>query len=62
MNDSCIFDLQPGMLLQSTAILVKKLPVDDKNNSIVKEMCLLGVICKVLNRKTLSGETFCYQN
>ena len=62
MNDSCIFDLQPGMLLQSPAIIAKKLPVDDKNNSVVKEICLLGVICKGLNRKILSGETFCYQN
>ena len=26
----------------------------------VKEICLLGVVCKVSNRKTLSGETFCF--
>ena len=50
------------MLLQCVAIVAKKLPVDDKNNSVVKEICLLGVVCKVLNRKTLSGETFCNQN
>ena len=31
INDSCIFDLQwPGMLLQSAAIVAKKLWVDDK--------------------------------
>ena len=28
MNDSCIFDLQPGMLLQYVAIVAKKLRVD----------------------------------
>ena len=50
------------MLLQSAVIVAKKLPVDDENNSVVKEICLLGVICKGLNRKILSGETFCYQN
>ena len=26
----------------------------------VKEICVLGVVCKVSNRKTLSGETFCF--
>ena len=61
MNDSCILTCS-GMILQSAAIVAKKLPVDDKNNSVVKEICLLGVICKGLNRKILSGETFCYQN
>ena len=25
-----------------------------------KEICLLGVVCKVSSRKTLSGETFCF--
>ena len=42
------------MLLQSVAIGAKKLLVDDK------EICLLGVVCKVSSRKTLSGETFCF--
>ena len=25
-----------------------------------KKKCILGVMCKVLNRKTLSGEAFCF--
>ena len=40
------------MLLQSAAIGAKTLLLDDK------EICLLGVVCKVSSRKTLSGETF----
>ena len=47
-------------LLQRVAIVVKKLPLDDKIAACVKEICLLGVVCKVLNRKTLSVETFCF--
>ena len=47
------------MLLQITAIVLKKLLVDDKITACVKEICFLGVVCKVLNRKTLSGEIFC---
>ena len=47
------------MILQSAAIVVKKLLVDDKITACVKEICLLDVVCKVSNRKTLSGETFC---
>jgi len=46
------------MLLQSAAIVGKKLLVDDKITACVKEICLLGVVCKVSNRKTLSVETF----
>ena len=59
VNDNCIFTCS-GMLLQSAAIVVKKLLVDYKITAFVKEICLLGVECKVLNRKTLSGETFCF--
>ena len=47
------------MILQSAAIVVKKLLVDDKITACVKEICLLDVVCKVSNRKTLSDETFC---
>ena len=47
------------MLLQSAAIGAKKLLVDDKITASGKEICLLGVVCKVSNRKTLSAETFC---
>ena len=49
-----------GMLLQSAAIVAKKLLVDDKITAFVKEIGLLGLVCKVLNRKALSGETFCF--
>ena len=49
------------MILQSAATGVKKLLVDDKITACVKEICLLlDVVCKVSNRKTLSGETFCF--
>ena len=51
---------QGRMLLQSVAIGTKKLLVDDNITAFVKEICLLGVVCKVSNRKTLSGETFCF--
>ena len=41
--------------------VTKKLLVDDKITACVKQACLLGVIFyKVSNRKTLSGETFCF--
>ena len=46
--------------MQSAAIGAKKLLVDDKITACVKEIDLLGVVRKVLNRKTLSGETFCF--
>ena len=39
-------------LLQSVAIVTKKLLVDDKITACVKEISLLGVLCKVSNRKT----------
>ena len=41
-------------------MVAKKLLVDDKITACVKQICLLGFICKVFNRKTLSGETFCF--
>ena len=47
------------MLMQSTAIEARKLLVDDEITGRVKEICLMGVVCKVSNRKTFSGETFC---
>ena len=47
------------MLLQSAAIVAKKLPVDDKITACVKEICLLDVERKV-RKKTLSSETFCF--
>ena len=48
------------MLLQSAAIGAKKFLVHDKITACAKEIVLLGVVCKVSNRKTLSGETFCF--
>ena len=48
------------MLLQSVAIVAKKLPLDDKIAACVKNIYLLGVVCKVSNRRTLSVETFCF--
>ena len=48
------------MLLQSLAMVAKKLLVDDQITPCVKQICHLGVICKVSNRKTLFGETFCF--
>ena len=46
--------------MQSAAMVAKKLLRDDKITTGVKQVCLLGVICKVSNIKTLSGETFCF--
>ena len=46
------------MLLHSAAIGAKKLLVNDKIKGRGKEKCVLGVVCKVSSRKTLSGETF----
>ena len=48
------------MLLQSMAMVAKKLLRYDQVTPCVKKIYLLGVICKVLNRKTLSSETFCF--
>ena len=48
------------MLLQSAATGAKKFLVHNKITAFAKEIVLLGVVCKVSNRKTLSGETFCF--
>ena len=48
------------MLLQSVVTGAKKFLVHDKITACAKEIVLLGVVCKVSNRKTLSGETFCF--
>ena len=45
------------MLLAATG--AKKLLVNDKITACAKEICRLGVVCKVSNREILSGETFC---
>ena len=59
VNVSCIFDLRSHVIAKlSTAMVVKKLLVDDKYK--LKQICLLGVVCNISNRKTLSGKTFCF--
>ena len=47
------------MLLQSTAMVAKKLTVDDKITACTHQTNM-SPGCKVSNRKTLSGETFCF--
>ena len=55
------------MSLQSGAIVAKKLLVDDKITPCVKEICLVEVMCKVLNKKYYLVKHFaflknvCYQ-
>ena len=39
-------------------MVAKKLLVDEKITASLKQIFLLGVVCKVSNRNTLSGETF----
>jgi len=46
------------MILLSAAIVAMKLPVDDKITACVKEICLMGVVCKVSYGKTLPSEKF----
>ena len=60
MSDT--LDLQSHVIAISIAIVAKKLLVGrNKKTACVKEICLLGVVCKVSNgKKTLFGETFCF--
>ena len=49
--------------MMKAQLVVTKLLVDDKITACVKQIntvCLLGVICKVSNRKTFFGETFSF--
>ena len=48
------------MLLQSAAMLATKFLVYDKITASIKQICLLGVICRVSDRKTLSNEHDCF--
>ena len=59
VNGSYVIDCS-RTLSQSAAIGAKKSLADYKITACVKEIYLLGVVYKVLNRKTLSGETFCF--
>ena len=54
------FLLEVVILSPSEVMIGKKLLVDGKRTACLKQICLVGVIWKVLNRKTLSGETFCF--
>ena len=45
--------------MQSASVVEVKLLGIDKITACVKQICLLGVICKNSKRKILSGETFC---
>ena len=55
------FSLEVVILLQRMTTIAKKLLVDDKKTACAKNKCLLGVTtCKDSNRKTFSGETFCF--
>ena len=60
VNVSHIFDLRSLVIAKCDNGSKKKLLEDDKITACVKQISLLGVIHKVLNRKTLSGETFCF--
>ena len=49
--------------MQSAVIVAKKLLVDEKITACVKQIIYVSrmlLVCKVSNRKTLSGETFCF--
>ena len=48
------------MFIASAAIVARELLEDDQITACVRQICLLGVICKVSKRKTLTGETFCF--
>ena len=41
-----------------SAIVAKKLLADEETTACIKQVCLLGVVCTVSNRQTLSFETF----
>ena len=66
VNVSHIFDLtsrdEVACLLQSATMETKKIAGrwQNKITTCVEQICLLGVIRKVSNRKTLTDETFCF--
>ena len=60
VNVSNNFYLRSWSYCQALEIALKKLLIDDKITACLKQICLRGVIWKVSNRKTLSGETFCF--
>ena len=48
------------MLLQGAAMRATKFLVYNKITACVKQICVLGVICRVSDRKTLSNENVCF--
>ena len=61
-SDSYIFDFRQHVIAKcgNSSERNSWYNVNDKITARVKEICLLGVVCKVSSRKTLSGETFCF--
>ena len=57
LNGSYIFDLRSHVIAKR-GNKSEEIWVHDKITAYAKEIVLLGVVCKVSNRKTLSGETF----
>ena len=48
------------MLLQAAAMWATKFLVYNKITACVKQICVLGVICRVSDRKTFSNENVCF--
>ena len=58
VNVIYVFDWR-SHVFESVVMLTTKFLLDDKITACVKQICLLGVICKVSDRKTLTNEKFC---
>ena len=57
---SYLFDMKWHIIAKhSNIIVVKKLLVDEKNNSLC-EVCLQGVLCKAFNRKNCWVKHFAF--
>ena len=55
----CMFDLRSLVIAQNAAMVAAKLPVDDKITARVKQICLLGVVCKVTrSNKKAKADSF----
>ena len=58
VNVIYVFDWR-SHVFESVVMLTTKFLLDDKITACIKQICLLGVICKVSDRKTLTNEKFC---
>ena len=58
VNVIYVFDWR-SHVFESVVMLTTKVLLDDKITACIKKICLLGVICKVSDRKTLTSEKFC---